>query len=260
MLRQDVSYYIIPSVFSGLIVYLSLLLRKGNPGIDLIDFILGNGSYLWFVPIFLLLRYLSRVPLSGYFFAFLLPVSFVIYYQSQSYEVFGLNPHLNIFYWLPCIFIGRCSKWLLHIVQSLEWPFFEWILGIFCLLTPFVMFWCFPFIPIAYFDFSVLFASASFFFGILSLFACASSMPSLTKIFKTEFLKFLSSQTLFIYVWHMLIAGLVSRLLGHNFFILLGPAVILIFLFIVFAFVRDLSQPMLFFLMGIKPPMHFIKR
>ena len=44
MLRQDASHYIVPAVFSGLVIYLSLLLRKGDPGINLVDFRLGNGS------------------------------------------------------------------------------------------------------------------------------------------------------------------------------------------------------------------------
>ncbi len=260
MLRQDVSHYIVPSVFSGLVIYLSLLLRKGDPGINLVDFLLGNGSgsYLWFVPMFLCLRYLSRVPMSGGLFGLLLPVSFVIYYQSQPYSVFDLNPHLNVFYWLPYVFVGRCSGWLLRFVQSLQRPRFEWLLGIFCSVTPFVILLSCDSIPIAYFDLSVLFASASFFFGILVLFACASSVPSLARVFKTEFLKFLSSQTLFIYVWHMLIAGLASRLLGHNLFILLGPPAIIAFLFIAFTFIQNLSQPLLFVITGIKPPMRSV--
>lgn len=261
MLRQDFSHYIVPSVFSGLVIYLSLLVRKGDPGIDLVDFLVGNGrgSYLWFVPMFLCLRYLSRVPMSGLLFALLLPVSFAFYFQPQPYAAFGLNPHLNVFYWLPYIFIGRCMGWLLHFVQSLEYPRFEWFLGIFCSVIPFVILLSDDSIPIKYFDLSILFASASFFFGILSLFDCVSSMPPWTRAFKTEFLRFLSSQTLYIYVWHMLVAGLISRLLGHNLFILLGPLTIIIFLYVAFTFVRDLSRPMLFVITGIKPPMRSMK-
>ncbi len=254
MFRLDIPHYIVPSVVSGVLIYLGLWLRKGDPGIGLVDFVLGNGSYLWFIPIFLILRYLRAAPFSGPLFLMFLPVSYVVYSHAGQYELFGLHPHLNIFYWLPYVFLGRCSPWLLKWVRSRENTLLEWLLGICGVVLPFVIYVCFPSIPLTYFNFSVLLSSASFFFGALTLFSSGSALPALSRTFSLEFFNFLSGQTLFIYLWHMLVAGMVSRLLGHGIYILLAPLVVLVFLFFVSIVIRFLSSPLLFLCTGIKPP------
>ena len=103
---------IIPWFFSGSLVYLYVVLRKGGLSFTTwLNFLLGNGSYLWFLTVLIMLY------LAFYFFKantrFLL-ISIMVSIISNLMTSFGLlpisdlhiSPYLFVFNWMVFFAIG----------------------------------------------------------------------------------------------------------------------------------------------------------
>ena len=87
-----------------------MVVRKGDAGISFLSFLIGNGSYLWFVPVFLLFKFIVRYELKRFFFLLIALIVFGDYLASEPVKLLGLNPHLNIFYWLPYLIVENTDR------------------------------------------------------------------------------------------------------------------------------------------------------
>ena len=230
IIREYSAYYLAPVIFSGAVVYLSLVVRKGDAGISFLSFLIGNGSYLWFVPVFLLFKFIVRYELKRFFFLLIALIVFGVYLASEPVKLLGLNPHLNIFYWLPYLIVGKYSIGLIQSALKFLGLSSCIAAGAFLTLSPFAFCVLLSTLDLNYFSLETLFLNISFYSGLLLLLSSITNLQS--KLAGNEIYRFLSDQTFFIYLWHMLFAGLVSRVVGHGLMVLIGPVVLVSMVFV----------------------------
>lgn len=106
--KKKVTNIVIPWLISGAFVYLYVYLRK--PPITLggwINFVLGNGSYCYYLTVLMLLYIIfTLVPFMRKNAALLVCEGITVISTIWFYNIGGMNPYLNILNWIGYFALG----------------------------------------------------------------------------------------------------------------------------------------------------------
>ncbi len=204
----------VPWLISGVCVFLYVYLRK--PPITFLNFIyffIGNGSYLYYLTILVLLY------LIFYFLPFMRNIYVLIACQIISvvsgvffYSPFGISPYINIFNWIGYFAFGAMlSKYkektdnMLKTLTPWRWIFYMLYLGV-------LVFQLWQKKGGFYFNglnvpFCWIGVSCIFFIGI--------RIQTLKCNWARNLFTMLGDDTLFIYLWHMPVADIVANLMSY---------------------------------------------
>ncbi len=217
-----VKRFVLPWFLSGAIVFLYLVTRKSNFPISMFGFILGNGSYLYFMSVFVFFVFFGRFFLiSRLLRQFFLLVSLVYLLLAYPLMPEGVSEYLNILLWYPYVVFGYVfSK---GGVSSLGKKNTE-----FLMITAFAVFGIF----FRIFDFSphswLNYQNTNLVFFVCFFYYLAFLLRLQWKVSS------ISRNTLFVYLWHMPLVGLVNWL-GNNFYPYMhffSPIVVLLFFWV----------------------------
>lgn len=238
---------IIPWIISGTIVYLYVHLRKPPISLeDLLYFLVGNGSYLYYLLMFVIFKvsfFTFQTVLSRkYILVILIITSFIsiLYFPTSIFP----SPYLNPFNWCGYYALGillQNNKSLLRQISSSA------------LLT--VSVWISTLFWIAYQLLQQREGSYWYFSGFIGCCLLGGSIALLAHyINKSEFLGKslmikIGKQTLFIYLWHMPIAGIIANLMNNkalNVFIMIRPFIVLAIMFFALKIITLISDNNIF--------------
>lgn len=218
----------IPWLVCGSLVYLYVALRKEGPDLSsYLNFLIGNGSYLYYLTILFLCYFLFYYFRKNTFFLILVITGSIF---SLLLTITGMlpevNPYLNPFNWFVYFAVGillmNYNKlgMLIKVANKLLWP----ITIVFIIIiikniieNQSINYWTssiFIFIPIS----------------ILFLFGLASQK----KVLSSAFLQQVGKDSFSIYLLHMPVAGLVVYITNKyqiDFFILIRPLIVLVITF-----------------------------
>lgn len=106
---------LIPWITCGILVYLYVHLRKGGlSALSLIRWLVGDGTYLWYLSVMVLLLFWARgvffgvqkgfwtLPVASVFSVFLSAVALAL----EHFEILMFHPYLNVFRWLWLFMLG----------------------------------------------------------------------------------------------------------------------------------------------------------
>lgn len=219
-----------PWIISGIIVYLYVHLRK--PPLTfagLLNFLLGVGSYLYYLTVlcaFYLIFYVSVMRKRA-----VLLICIIVGYAHTILIPNGLgnfiNPYLNILNWIQYFAIGV----FLHENKMMETVKFRSLLRILFPLLYFVIIVIFSIdgLRIEYWSgWNPIISTI----GAIAIFIMATYISNISY---SDVLKSIGKSTLFIYLWHMPIAGIVTKLFGKKAllqFVLIRPIVVLLVVYL----------------------------
>lgn len=202
----------IPWLFSSVCVYLYVHLRK--PPLSLADwghFVIGDGSYLYYLTILFFFYFLYLIPkmYSDKVNALLIFISF--FCMSFFYDFFNFSPYLNIFNWIGYFSLGiivqnNYDKFMIVINKCQKYRYLIYLITFILMAYQILK-------GISGYYWGLLHVITSF-FGIASIFFYGHK-NSMNKI------SFLGKKSLFFYLWHMPIASIVARIFNMNFLIYL---------------------------------------
>ena len=223
---------IVPWVISASIVYFYVYIRKHQISIlTWVNFVIGNGSYLYYITILLALTLLFT--LFGFLrntYSLILLTAVSVISNLILWDEFCITPYLNVFNWVGYFSLGVLAQ---RSNLSLKALFGNQIIKVSIVILEigaitYVLLWQFTgsYWGIPGFIISVTGAFFLFELGII--------------ISKFKYISFFSvtcgKESYFIYLWHMPIAGVTARLMGIgilNSFLIFRPVIILLVMYIV---------------------------
>lgn len=234
-----------PWVISALAIFAYLDYRKTEFSISFLSFFIGNGSYLYFMTVFLIF----------FIFRDFMKVNFLLYgtffismlYHFFWYQFFSpiIAEHLNLLVWYPYVFLGY-----FYAKSGSCWKAFLFS-GVNIFLLIICGFWIFLFTHNIVHHSSYNYQSILLIYFVILLFVSVSSI----KLSFNSYIDRLGRNTLFVYLWHMPFAGFFSWI-GNNFlpfFHYLSAFVILTIFYAAIYFLSKLNfHPLFFKLLGLK--------
>lgn len=213
---------ILPWLVSGTLVYLYVYLRKPPMSLSgYAAFLLGNGSYLYYLTMLACMYLVFTWPVMRS-----KPVLYACIIVTACVSVFALNvpkftPYLNIFNWVGYFALGilcgqscdgserifaRLTRW-----QGVVHAFTVTLITVMVLQN----------------------RAGSYWGGICAVAAWSGALSILLlgrRLARVRFLQWLGEDSLFIYLWHMPIAGIMANLMNRGFlihFVLFRPIFVL---------------------------------
>lgn len=233
---QKIKKYAAPWIISGTAIYIYLYIRKGSPFISYFEYLIGNGSYLYFMSM-LSIFLLGGSALQGKRTRQLLLIISLIYIMlSKKIMPPGVSEHLNILLWTPYFLFGFVIAKSKSALETITSP--EFLAIILTAALSFVLQETGIIAPSAlnYQNPILVFLVC----GIFVLLSNSIITPGGDKI------NIIGRNTLFIYLWHMPFIGIFNYL-ANNFLIyihFISPLLVLFlfFLAIVFAIRINLNM------------------
>lgn len=194
-------------------------LWRGYHHLSWLQFVLGDGSYLYYLTVsFFLLLIFSLLPSNMTLAAFLTGALRVISFHIGAIPS---NPYLSVLYWLFYFSLGKFTRELLDndIDKALKEIAMHWKLILIIWLVCTWIYFCSP--EINYFTvMAIPFSLAS----VAMLFCVGVYAEKISKGLLID----MGKQTFAIYIWHINIAGFVSAKLNpFTYFQWLGPILVL---------------------------------
>ncbi|QRF59006.1 acyltransferase family protein [Variovorax paradoxus] len=214
------SFYALPWVLSGCVVYSYLYFRKGAPNLSLVNFLIGNGSYLYFMPVFFLVLLFGVSLRFRVLRIFALVASLAYTVSGQALMSHVISEHLNPLLWIPYVVFGfaldASSRQSRNVFISLE----------FLLIIIFAL-WGFLFTKDQFVTQSGLnYQSATLVFLVCSV---GGILVSHRKLPLGSSIDEVSKNTLLVYLWHMPLIGALN-FASNNYvkpLFLVSPAIVL---------------------------------
>jgi len=211
-LKKSVSKLIIPWVISGSLIFLYVYVRKSDLDSDFfysyLSFVLGQSSYLYYMSVYFIYILTARfwnVNLIG-FIIFIVSLAYYIFKIPIFHTYFGVNEHLNPLLWFPYVYIGKYAK---NILSFLELFRLETIL-IFSFIIFLMSYYYYEYNINSYIVYFSLFRVYLTFLFFLSLYYLYPHFQVMNKF------NIVGEQSLFIYLWHMPLVGILN-FIGNNY-------------------------------------------
>lgn len=211
-LKKSVSKLIIPWVISGSLIFLYVYVRKSDLDSDFfysyLSFVLGQSSYLYYMSVYFIYILTARfwnVNLIG-FIIFIVSLTYYIFKIPIFHTYFGVNEHLNPLLWFPYVYIGKYAK---NILSFLELFRLETIL-IFSFIIFLMSYYYYEYNINSYIVYFSLFRVYLTFLFFLSLYYLYPHFQVMNKF------NIVGEQSLFIYLWHMPLVGILN-FIGNNY-------------------------------------------
>jgi surface polysaccharide O-acyltransferase-like enzyme len=234
-LKKLGSFYVLPWIASGSAVYAYIYFRKPELALTWQDFLIGNGSYLYFMPVFCFFLILGSFLRHKLLRFTALLMSLIYSVSGQNIMPFGINEHLNPLLWIPYLVFGysleggfRNSRETFRSVEFL-------LIAIFAFFS--VFFADDNFVSrggLNYQSAALIFLVCSF-GAIVAYSSPAAHLPSIDR---------LSENTLFVYLWHMPFIGLLNFIANQyaTSLHLISPAIVLLCLMLSLRIAHRLSR------------------
>lgn len=230
---QKIKNYGAPWIISATVIYIYLYLRKGALPFSYFEYVIGNGSYLYFLSI--LSIFLLGGPLLHIRFARILLLIISSIYMILGVKIMphGVGEHLNMLLWIPYFIFGLIvakREKVFNIVLSPEFSIIAStaVLNVFLqeigAITPSRLNYQNP--------------NLVFFVCCLYIF-----LNNITLMPSFDVVNMIGRNTLFIYLWHMPFIGIINHL-ANNFFIyihFISPILVLIFFFLAICFIMNVG-------------------
>ena len=228
---KKLKYICIPWIISATCVYLYVYLRK--PPVSLsswLNFVIGNGSYLYYLTVLMLL-YVTFVAFSFMRTEAVLIICELVTVGSALYffNIGGINPYLNPLNWIGYFAFGVQICKHQDIFESIEVKLRKCSWGIFILIAIMLVwqisqgnsgsYWNGMNTTISWLGAVML--------GISGQLLCRRQRIKRICMFVHN----AGAESFFVYLWHMPIAGIVARLMDRDFcreFTILRPLIVLI--------------------------------
>ena len=238
---------IVPWILSGIVVYLYVHIRKPPvtlPG--LLNFIIGNGSYLYYLTVLLLL----------YVFFFFLPISkskpaAVLLFTVSFYcvvfkpEILGISPYLNACNWMGYFAAGMLfgRNDIAQIKKQLRAPLLVFFVLSICIIMTYL---------------NIISNNPGSYWGvpdaILSIIG-AISILVLSSFQNNKKMAFIGQNSLYYYLWHMPIAGIVARVMNYKwlvYFTVIRPFIVLLILTAFLYAIKRVVPKSMWFAIGVR--------
>lgn len=215
-LKRYLKKVIGPWCISGILIW-AICRWKNYNNLNLIDFILGNGSYLYYLTVLLIIYFIwSYIPKSYAWILFVLSVIRIVLAHVPMVDNLNSNLYLSAFYWnfyfaLGVLISGGENNWEMFVDKVIQARWIYYILwigtAIVYLQLPEISYFTWMAVP-----FSIL--------TIGFLISCAYELRNVKVCIR------IGKNTLSIYVWHMLIAGWIAGKCGDIVVLhLIGPII-----------------------------------
>lgn len=211
-LKKSVSKLIIPWVTSGSLIFLYVYFRKSDLDSDFfygyLSFILGQSSYLYYMSVYFIFILTARF-WNVNFIGFIVFIVSLIYYifKIPIFHIYlGVNEHLNPLLWFPYVYFGKYAK---NILSFLDLFRLEKIL-IFSFIIFLILYYYYEYNINSYIVYFSLFRIYLTFLFFLSLYYLYLNFQVMNKF------NIVGEQSLFIYLWHMPLVG-VLNFIGNNY-------------------------------------------
>lgn len=222
---QKIKKYAAPWIISGSAIYIYLYTRKGSLFISYFEYLIGNGSYLYFMTmlsIFLLGGSALQAKLPR---QLLLIISLVYIMLGEKIMPPGVSEHLNILLWAPYFLFGFVISKRQRAIEIIASP--EFLAITLTAVLSLVLQEIGIIIPstLNYQNPILVFLVCGFFILLNN----SRIIPSGDKI------NTIGRNTLFIYLWHMPLIGIFNYL-ANNFLIYIhfvSPLLVLLLFFLV---------------------------
>lgn len=227
---RKIKSLICPWAISGIIVYLYVHLRK--PPLTfagLLGFLLGDGSYLYYLTVLCALYLIFYVPIMREREVLLICVAVGYAHTIFVPNSLGsfINPYLNILNWIQYFAIGmllqenkRTENVKLRTLLRILLPYLYLIIIVVLSINKIRMEYWVGWSPII----STI--------GAITICISATCVSGMSC---SDVLKSIGRGSLFIYLWHMPIAGIVAKVFGNNAllqFVLIRPIVVLLIVYL----------------------------
>lgn len=193
---------IIPWFFCGTAVYLYITLRKGGLSIyTWISFLIGKGSYMYFLPVLLVLYMTGWIIQNKTSIKYVLILLSIIS-NALTYVGFFSSPYmnLNVINWFVFWGVGMViAEREIHVKKSIE--------CISLVISIIIIIW----ISNQQVWFNYWYPG----FLIFAAIAILGCVFLASKIYRIELIRFVGKQTLSIYLTHMPFAGIIANLFGR---------------------------------------------
>ena len=223
LLSKKFKTLIIPWVFTGTAVYLYKVIRKGGASVfSYIKWILGSGTYLWYMVTLLLLYLIFGICRRWKISIYFVPILGLVSYLLNGYLYKFLSPwggqYYNVFNWM-IFFTAGYAVALFNLEEKLSDFLKKFGLVISVILIVFSVYLLLNNIELFYWK--LLYLPYEFIFCLTALF-----LAQIIK--KFEIIKRIGAHSFAIYLLHMPIAGIVCFAISKPSLILLRPFVVIL--------------------------------
>ena len=206
--NKKIKTIILPWIVTGSIIFLSTAIRKGGLNLNnYIKFILGSGSYLYFLTILIVFYIIFfKIKNNIYILSLSIVISIVSILLTASGNLLNINSYLNCFNFMIYFVIGIIlNKYNLLIkVGKIFGKYIYYILIIYILSI--VVAYIYQ-IKIGYFEYSTLYFNMISIPIVLGL--------STMKFFYNKHMTKWGIESFGIYLLHTPVAGLIKKILNH---------------------------------------------
>lgn len=245
---RKVKLICVPWIISASIIYLYVYLRR--PPVTIIgwaNFVIGNGSYCYYLTI-LMSMYLvfSLLPFMRTSVAYTTCEILTVISTVWCYKLGELSPYLNIFNWIGYFALG------MHISAKKTWfvYYFRKLLKFrrVALILYFIIL-----------GVQLYRGSGGGYwhgFNVISCWIGAIALTEIALIIEknkipviSKMIQIAGEESFFIYIWHMPIAGIVTKIMCYGFlehFVLIRPFIILLIVLIIYKFINRISKKLYF--------------
>ncbi len=206
----------VPWLISGLAVFFYVYLRKPPITIkNMLNYMIGNGSYLYYMSmlficylIFRFLPFMRTIP------ALIICIILTIISTMFFYSPFNRSPYMNIFNWVGYFALGAIIRKYQTKVDAILKSLIKWRFVVYLLYIAVLVFqlwrgeggWYFKGINVPF-----------CWIGAVALIVMGIKIEQFEKTPIKSIIGILGKNTLFIYLWHMPIAGIVARLMSYSY-------------------------------------------
>lgn len=207
-LLRKIKSIVIPWITLGTLVYLYVVVRKGGYGIfTWFKFIIGDGSYLYYLTLLMLFYFIFYSNISKKYFIRILVFLSITSIIVTSYGYLNyINPYLNPFNFIIYFIIGIRLKDKSNVMEFGSLCYKNIIIILLIYLTGLIYIKHYD-ITYGYWGKSTLFIQP---FGILLIFGLASY-----RSFHSKKMLLIGKRSFTIYLLHMPIAGIITRILNN---------------------------------------------
>lgn len=241
---------IIPWCISATCVYLYVYLRK--PPITMrgyLKFILGNGSYCYYLTVLMVLYVLFVFfPFMRKNFVLLICMGITIFSIFCLYDIGGVNPYLNIFNWIGYfaigVYISENQKAWIWLKQKITSHIFFWLVlggGIY----------------VAILIYQIYHQSCGGYWNGLNVISCWSGSIVIVltsnviekrkdSLFKRTILQ-AGRDSFGIYIWHMPVAGIIARIMSIRamaWLVIIRPIIVLLIMLVIIRVMKKIMFKM----------------
>lgn len=237
-LKKKVNNIVIPWMISSTCVYLYVYLRK--PPVSFkswINFVLGNGSYCYYLTVLMVLYLLFiLIPLMQTNFVLILCEVITIFSTIWFYSIGNINPYLNILNWIGYFALG------VQISQNLQ--IWQKIKKIFC---SYFWFWIFVIGEVLILGIQLYNRNGGGYWKGLNVIFCWWGAITLVLLawqcnknkscIVSKIIRQAGVDSFAVYIWHMPVAGIIARIMcieHFNWFVLFRPVIILAIMLLAF--------------------------